>query len=211
MNIFTASSRVFFPAPFHTHALTLHYSDSTWGRRYSYSGNYLPHWYHISSRALLPNGRVSMEPACVYRDVPWQSPSFYAGTSAQRSGQYFSPPFGGLGPLPSPPTCSPRCSFAGRLGSAAPGPVLRQTRLIEREGCSPLIGSDSSVLPEVGVPPHAASFHSKITALSRKTQTVPRLPGQPAKGGRWILRTEERGETHFVCFATSGRQVVPAF
>lgn len=109
----------------------------------------------------------------------------------------FQSPFGGLGLLPSPPTCSPCCYFAGCLCSGAPGPVLRQTRLIEREGCSLLISSDSSVLPEVGVPPHAESFHSKITALSWKTQTVPRLPGQLAKGGRWILRTEERGETHF--------------
>lgn len=93
----------------------------------------------------------------------------------------------------------------------APGPVLRQTRLIEREGCSLLISSDSSVLPEVGVPPHAESFHSKIAVLSWKTQTVPRLPGQLAKGARWILRTEERGETHFVCFTTLGRRAVPAF
>lgn len=40
--------------------------------------------------------------------------------------------------------------------------------LIEREGCSLLIGCDSSVLPEVGVPPHAVSFHGEITALCRR-------------------------------------------
>lgn len=194
----------------HTCALTLHYCDSTWGRRYSYSGNYLPHWCHISSRAFLPNGRVSMEPACVYCDVPWQSPFWYRGTLAHRSGQYFSPRLEVWGFSPLLP---PALLAVPSLGacSGAPGPVLRQTWLIEREGCCLLISSDSSVLPEVGVPPHAESFHSKIKALSWKTQTVPRLPGQLAKGGRWILRTEERGETHFVCCTTSGRRAVPAF
>lgn len=125
--------------------------------------------------------------------------AFSATQGLQHTGvDNISVPVWGFGASPpSPPTCSPCCYFAGCLCSGAPGPVLRQTRLIEREGCSLLISSDSSVLPEVGVPPHAESFHSKITALSWKTQTVPRLPGQLAKGGRWILRTEERGETHF--------------
>lgn len=52
-----------------------------------------------------------------------------------------------------------------------PAPFLDRHWLIEREGCSLLMGCDSSVLPEVGVPPHAASFHSEITALSRRKNT----------------------------------------
>lgn len=55
-----------------------------------------------------------------------------------------------------------------------PAPFLDRHWLIEREGCSLLISCDSSVLPEVGVPPRAASFHSEITALveEKKTQAA---------------------------------------
>lgn len=70
------------------------------------------------------------------------------------------------------------------LWLCAPGPVLRQTWLIERESCSLLISSDSSALPEVGVPPRAESFHGEITPPSRKTQIEPRVPGQHARGAR---------------------------
>lgn len=88
----------------HTCTLTLHYCDCTGGRKYSYSGNYLPHRCHISSHAFLPNGHVSMEPACVYCDVPWHSLFSYTGTLAHRSGQYFSPRLGvwGFSPLLPP-------------------------------------------------------------------------------------------------------------
>lgn len=118
---------------------------------------------------------------CQMAVFPWSLPVFtvtchgraLSGTEGLSTQQWrvFQSLFGVLGltspALPSPPTCSPRCSFAGApVWPCAPGPVLRQTRLIEREGCSPLISSDSSVLPEVGVPPHAESFHSKITVLS---------------------------------------------
>lgn len=91
------------------------------------------------------------EPFLVQRDI------------AQRSGWSSSPhlEFWGLSPL-----LPPALLVVPSLGASALLAVLRQTRLIEREGCSLLISSDSSVLPEVGVPPHADSFHSKIRALS---------------------------------------------
>lgn len=159
--------------------------------------------------------------SCQMALFPWSLPVFtvtchgraLSGTEGLSTQEWtvFQSSFGVLRLLPSPPTCSPCCSFAGCLCAGAPGPILRQTWLIERKGYSLLISSDSSVLPEVGVPPHAESFHSKITALLWKTQTMPRLPRQFAKRARWIFRTEERGETHFVCFTTSGTGAVPAF
>lgn len=166
---------------------TLHFSDSTPGRQYRYSGNYQRHWCHISSRCLPAKWpcfhgvclcllwRAMAEPFLLQRDL------------AQKSGWVFSPclEFWDFSPLL--PTCSPCCSFAGWL--CAPGPVLRQTWLIERESCSLLISSDSSALPEVGVPPRAESFHGEITVLSRKTQIEPWIPGQHARGARWISWT----------------------
>lgn len=88
------------------------------------------------------------------------------------SGGYFGPrlEFWGL-LLPLSALLPPALLAAPMLGACvALGPVLRQTRLIEREGCSVVISSDSSVLPEVGVPPPAESFHSKITVLSCKKE-----------------------------------------
>lgn len=85
------------------------------------------------------------------------------------------------------------------LCTGAPGPVLGQARLIEREGCSLLISSDSSILPEVGVLPHVESFHSDVTVLLWKKQTGPRLHRQLAKETRWVEHKEEKGETHLDC------------
>lgn len=63
------------------------------------------------------------------------------------------------------------------LYAGAPGPVLRQTRLIEREGCSLLISSDSSVLPEVGVPPHAEFSQQNNSAVVKKHRPCHNYPG----------------------------------
>lgn len=152
-------------------------------------------WLCFHGACLCLLWRAMAEPFLLRRDL------------AQKSGWVFSPclEFWDFSSLL--PTCSPCCSFAGWL--CAPGPVLRQTWLIERESCSLLISSDSSALPEVGVPPRAESFHGEITAPSRKTQNEPWIPGQHARGARWISWTLKKRETRFVCFTTSGRREMP--
>lgn len=200
MKCFFCNASARFTLPFtHARTLTLHYSDSTWGRRYSYSGNYLPHWCHISSRALLPNGHVAMEPARVYRDVPWQRPSCYTGTRAQRSGQYFSPRLEvwGLSPLLPPALLAVPPPVA--LGSSAPGPVLRQT-LANWKGR--LLSADrlwQQCLARGGCATPCCEFSQQNnSAVSKKEKHRPRLPRQRARGGRWIF-ADGRGGKPTLC------------
>lgn len=97
------------------------------------------------------------------------------GLTAQQW-RVFQSLFGVLGlisaALSASPTCSSCCSFHWRtvwLCAGAPGPVVGQARLIEREGCSLLIRSDSSVLPEEGVPSHAENVHRKNSSVVKNT------------------------------------------
>lgn len=130
----------------------------------------------------------------------------------------FQSPFGGLGPFSSPLLPPALLVFLRRSPRAPslPASFLDRHWLIEREGCSLLIGCDSSVLPEVGVPPHAVSFHSEITALSRrrrkKIKSAGRdYPGSVPEEADEFLRTEGKREAHFGCHATSVTGAVPVF
>lgn len=89
-----------------------------------------------------------------------------------------------------------------------PAPFLDRHWLIEREGCSLLIGCDSSVLPEVGVPPRAASFHSEITALSRRKKNTGRdYPGsEPEEADEFLRMGEEGSPLCVLCDFSNGNR-----